>query len=74
MMKCLLIQFNLHNHAMQAEFLISHLNAPLPQLSILPYFGYLQMCTAALMDGYLRKFAPMMGAFLGVPAPIMGTF
>ena len=29
---------------------------------------------AALMGGFLKKFAPMMGAFLGIPAPIMGTF
>ena len=29
---------------------------------------------AVLMGGFLKKFAPMMGAFGGIPAPIMGTF
>ena len=26
------------------------------------------------MGGFLEKFAPMMGAFWGIPAPIVGTF
>ena len=29
---------------------------------------------AALMVGFVKKLAPMMGAFLGIPAPIKGTF
>ena len=29
---------------------------------------------AALMGGFLKKFAPMMGAFWGFLAPMIGTF
>ena len=30
--------------------------------------------TAILLDGFLKKFAPMIGAFLSIRAPVMGTF